>query len=142
MGDSTGDDSRRLADLLSVLVRVSGRSRRSIEEEMGLGSSALSKILGGTVRLQVSHLLDILAVLQVDPADFFHMAFPRRRLRQSPILEKARPFLQPEPGNPGNPGDTAGGNDLDELPEFEERVRHVLLKMILGDRRGRPQDPN
>lgn len=139
MGDSTADGSRRLAELLSVLVRVSGRSRRSIEEEMGLGSSALSKILGGTVRLQVSHVLDILAVLQVDPAEFFHMAFPRRRLRQSPLLEKARPFLQPEPGDPG---DSAGGDDFDELPEFEERVRRVLLQMILGDRRGRPQDPN
>ena len=139
MGDSTGDGSRRLAELLSVLVRVSGRSRRSIEEEMGLGSSALSKILGGTVRLQVSHVLDILAVLQVDPAEFFHMAFPRRRLRQSPLLEKARPFLQPEPGDPGDPG---GGDDLDELPGFEERVRRVLLQMILGDRRGLPQDPS
>jgi transcriptional regulator with XRE-family HTH domain len=136
MGDSTADDSRRLAELLAVLVRVSGRSRRSIEEEMGLGSSALSKILGGMVRLQVSHLLDILAVLEVDPAEFFHMAFPRRRLRQSPLLEKARPFLRPEPGDP------VGGDELDELPEFEERVRRVLLQMILGDRRGRPQDPS
>jgi transcriptional regulator with XRE-family HTH domain len=139
MGDSTAEDSRRLAELLSVLVRVSGRSRRSIEEEMGLGSSALSKILGGTVRLQVSHVLDILAVLEVDPADFFRMAFPRRRLRQSPILEKARPFLQPEPGEPGDP---IAGDDLDELPGFEERVRRVLLQMILGDRRGQPQDPS
>ena len=102
---------------------------------MGLGSSALSKILGGTVRLQVSHVLDILAVLEVDAAEFFHMAFPRRRLQKSPLLEKARPFLQPEPGDPG------GGDDLDELPEFEERVRRVLLQMLLGDR-GRPQDPN
>ena len=139
MGDSTADDSRRLAELLSVLVRVSGRSRRSIEEELGLGSSVLSKILGGTVRLQVSHVLDILAVLQVDPGDFFRMAFPRRRLRQSPVLEKARPFLQPEPAEAG--GGT-GEYAFDDLPDFEERVRRVLLQMISGEGRGRPQDPS
>ncbi|HEX3127006.1 MAG TPA: hypothetical protein VH394_06725 [Thermoanaerobaculia bacterium] len=135
MGDFTADDSRRLAELLALLVRVSGRSRRSIEEEMGLGSSGLSKILGGTVRLQVSHVLDILAVLQVDPGDFFRMVFPRRRLRQSPILEKARPFLQADPMD-------SAEDAFEELPEFEERVRRVLLQMISGENRGRPQDPS
>jgi len=139
MGDFTADDSRRLAELLALLIRVSRRSRRSIEEEMGLGSSGLSKILGGTVRLQVSHVLDILAVLQVDPGDFFRMAFPRRRLRRSPILEKARALLKIEPADT----EVASEDDaFDELPDFEERVRRVLLQMISGEDRGRPQDPS
>lgn len=135
MGDLNAEDTRRLAEILSVLIRVSGRSRRSIEEEMGLGSSGLSKILGGTVRLQVTHVLDILQALEVDPGDFFRMAFPRRRLRQSPILEKARALIRQGPGEPGE--DDAFG----ELPEFEERVRRVLLQ-ILGESRRGPQDPN
>jgi transcriptional regulator with XRE-family HTH domain len=135
MGDLNAEDARRLAEILSVLIRVSGRSRRSIEEEMGLGSSGLSKILGGTVRLQVTHVLDILQALEVDPGDFFRMAFPRRRLRQSPILEKARALIRQGPGDPE--GDDAFG----ELPDFEERVRRVLLQ-ILSEPRGRPQGPN
>ncbi len=136
MGDSKADDTRRLAELLSLLVRLSRRSRRSIEEELGLGSSALSKILGGTVRLQVTHVLDILAVLEVDPGDFFRVAYPRRQLRQSPLLDRARSFLQPEDGEVG------GEAGFDELPEFQERVRRVLLQLLSGDGRARPQDPS
>lgn len=142
MGDFTPGDSRRLAELLALLVRVSGRSRRSIEEEMGLGSSGLSKILGGTVRLQVSHVLDVLAVLQVDPGDFFRMAFPRRRLRQSPLLEKVRALAQTKPEGAGDSGGDPAEDAFDELPDFEERVRRVLLQMITGEGRGRPQDPS
>lgn len=130
------DESRRLAELLSLLVQLSRRSRRSIEEELGLGSSALSKILGGTVRLQVTHVLDLLAVLEVDPGNLFRMAYPRRRLRQSPLLEKARAFLQPEEEEPG------GEAGFDELPDFEERVRRALLQLISREGRGRPQDPS
>jgi transcriptional regulator with XRE-family HTH domain len=128
---SEGDEGevQRLADLLSMLIKVSGRSRRSIEEELGLGSSGLSKILGGTVRLQVSHVLSILRVLQVDPADFYRMAYPRRRLRQSAILEEARALLRQDP---------AEEEALEEMPDFEERVRRVLLRMLSG----RPQGAN
>jgi transcriptional regulator with XRE-family HTH domain len=136
MGDSMSDESRRLAELLSLLVRLSRRSRRSIEEELGLGSSALSKILGGTVRLQVTHVLEILAVLEVDPGDFFRVAYPRRHLRQSPLLERARSFLQPE-------DEEAGGEEgFEELPEFQERVRRVLLQLLSGEGRARRQDPS
>lgn len=135
MGDSKADDTRRLADLLSLLVRLSRRSRRSIEEELGLGSSGLSKILGGTVRLQVTHVLDILAVLEVDPGDFFRVAYPRRQLRQSPLLDRARSFLQPEDGE-------AGGEVGFDEPEFQERVRRVLLQLLSGEGRARSQDPS
>lgn len=136
MGDSKADDTRRLADLLSLLVRLSRRSRRSIEEELGLGSSGLSKILGGTVRLQVTHVLDILAVLEVDPGDFFRVAYPRRQLRQSPLLDRARSFLQPEDG------EAAGGEVGFDEPEFQERVRRVLLQLLSGEVRARSQDPS
>ncbi|HET9226721.1 MAG TPA: hypothetical protein VFR31_08640, partial [Thermoanaerobaculia bacterium] len=80
-------DVRRLAELLEQVVRLSKRSRRSLESELGLGSSGLSKVLRGTVRLQISHVLSILEVLEVDPYDFFRAAYSRRRLAKSPIIE-------------------------------------------------------
>lgn len=122
----TESEVRRLSELLEALVRLSKRSRRSLEEELSLGSSGLSKILRGTVRLQVSHVLILLEALQVDPYDFFRVAYGRRRLGKSPLIEQLLALTGAE--REGEPkAEPAAG---DELPDFEERVRRVLLKLL------------
>ena len=117
--DSLDSEVRRLADLLDHVVRLSKRSRRSLEADLGLGSSGLSKILKGTIRLQVSHVLSVLEALQVDPYDFFRVAYGRRRLEKSPLIEQLRALVEPEERPVGG-----------ELPDFEDRVRQVLLKLL------------
>lgn len=124
-------DVRRLAELLEQVVRLSKRSRRSLESELGLGSSGLSKVLRGTVRLQISHVLSILEVLEVDPYDFFRAAYSRRRLAKSPIIEQLRTLVEPERGERAEPLPGDG-----ELPDFEERVRRVLLKLLSESAQG------
>lgn len=132
MEDLTDSEVRRLSELLEMLLQISKRSRRSLEAELGLGSSGLSKILKGTVRLQVSHVLMLLEALQVDPYDFFRVAYSERRLGQSPLIEQLRALIKPqkeeEPKEKEEPGD--------ELPEFEERVRKVLLKLLSDNPHG------
>jgi transcriptional regulator with XRE-family HTH domain len=121
-------ETRRLADLLDHVVRLSKRSRRSLEADLGLGSSGLSKILKGTIRLQVSHVLSLLEALQVDPYDFFRVAYGRRLLAKSPLIEQLRALVEPERGK-----ETAGKEERPrdgEPPEFEDRVRQVLLKLL------------
>jgi len=79
-------ESRRLAALLLLLVRLSGRNVRSIEEQLGVGNGALGKVLNGTVRLQVEHILLILDVLGITPAQFFHRAYSREeRVKPHPL---------------------------------------------------------
>lgn len=68
----------RVAEVLAAAVRVAGRSRLSLEKQMGLSSGYLSKILGGTVELRLRHVSMILDALEVDPSDFYRVAFPRR----------------------------------------------------------------
>lgn len=119
---------RRLADLLDRLIALSRRSRRSLEADLGLGSSGLSKILKGTIRLQVSHILRVLEALQVDPHDFFRVAYDKRRLEQSRLIEQLRQLVDPKRDHEP-PGD-------DELPDFEKRVRRVLLKLLSADPQG------
>ncbi|MFL6198632.1 MAG: hypothetical protein ACJ76J_05625 [Thermoanaerobaculia bacterium] len=121
-------ETRRLAELLDRVVRLSKRSRRSLEADLGLGSSGLSKILKGTIRLQVSHVLSVLEALQVDPYDFFRVAYGRRRLEQSPIIAQLRALVEPEREKESRKAEEAPAGD--ELPEFEERVRQVLLKLL------------
>lgn len=126
--DSLDSEVRRLADLLDHLIRLSKRSRRSLEADLGLGSSGVSKILKGTIRLQVSHLLSVLEALQVDPYDFFRTAYGRRRLKKSQLIEQLRALVEPEreKETPEKEEPPADG----ELPDFEERVRQVLLKLL------------
>lgn len=79
-------ESRRLAALLLLLVRLSGRNVRSIEEQLGVGNGALGKVLNGTVRLQIDHILMILDVLGLTPAQFFHRAYSREeRVKPHPL---------------------------------------------------------
>lgn len=132
--DRVDPEVRRVAELLAMVVRMSGRSRRSIEEDLGLGSSGLSKILNGTVRLQMSHILSILQAVEVDPGEFFQVAYPRRRApRKSGLMKEIR-LLMKEETEPG-PEEL---DDLAELEDFDERVRLVMLR-LLG---GRPQRAN
>jgi transcriptional regulator with XRE-family HTH domain len=79
MADRYDDEVRRLAEVLATVVRVAGRTRQSLEGQIGLSSGYLSKILGGTVDLRARHILSIVEAVGMDPADFFRLAFPRRR---------------------------------------------------------------
>lgn len=69
-------EAKRLVDLLASLIRLSGRSLRSIEAELGMGSSVLSKILSGVIRPQLSYVLMICSALGIHPAHFFRLAYP------------------------------------------------------------------
>lgn len=131
--DRAESQARRVARLLGLVVEQSGRSRRSIEAELGLGSSGLSKILNGKVRLQMSHVLSILQAVEVDPGEFFQVAYPRRRApRKGGLLKEARLLMKE---TESEAGETDGG---EELEDFDERVRLVILR-LLG---GKPQQAN
>lgn len=127
MEDLHEREAARLAELLSLLVRVSGRP--SLGQELGLGSAGLSEILGGTERLRMSQVLMILAALGVEPGEFFRWAYPFRG-RSSELIENARSLGGPEPEAaptlaPGFP-EASGSFDT----AFDERVRQSLLRLL------------
>jgi len=109
-------ESRRLAQHLYELLRIQKRSQRSIEQQLGLGSAGLSKILNGTIRLQVGHLLMILGVLGISPGQFFRAAYPKEE-PEHPTLAKLRELK----------GDLKGE---EESPMFDDRVRRALLRLL------------
>lgn len=114
-------EAARLAELLSLLVRVSGRSQRALEQELEL--SGVGEILNGRVGLRLGHVLMILGALGVDPGDFFRWAYPFRG-QPSELIENAR-TLGPEP--------EAGGSEAAQsLPDtaFDERVRQSILRLL------------
>jgi transcriptional regulator with XRE-family HTH domain len=108
-------EALRVARHLHQLIRIQERSQRSIEKELGLGSAILSKMLNGTIRLQVSHVLMILDALGIPPGQFFRAVYPKKG-REHAALVKLR---------------QAAGDELEEdSPEFDARVRRSLLRLL------------
>jgi transcriptional regulator with XRE-family HTH domain len=112
-------ESLRLARLLGTLLKLDGRSVRSVEQLLGLGSSGLGKVLNGNIRLQVGHILMVTNVLGMSPAQFFHMAYPKKPAphRMTKELRRAQGLQEADEGEP-------------ETPEFEERVKRVVLQIF------------
>lgn len=85
---------QRLCDLLEKVVGASKRSQRELEGELGLSSARLSKILRGTVHLQVRHLLLLLTSLGIPPGEFFAVAYPPHLGEPHPLIAAARLLVQ------------------------------------------------
>jgi transcriptional regulator with XRE-family HTH domain len=109
---------RRITQLLNQLIQIEGRSQRSLEQELGLGSSGMSKILKGVIRLQVSHVLTILGALGIPPGQFFALIFPNEG-RAHPSLKKLR--------------ELEGVEVEEDSPEFDNRVRRSLLRLLTNE---------
>src|SRR3954452_13801294 len=77
MADRYTEETLRLAGMLKTLAKSKRRSIRSIEQQMGVGTSIFHKVLRGDVTLHVRHVLMIAEALEIDWAEFFHMAYPR-----------------------------------------------------------------
>jgi len=114
-------EAHRLAEMLAILVRRSGRSHRSLEQELGLGSAFLSKILRGKVRLQLAHVLGICDALGVPPGQFFQTAFPVKAAPPVRPIAELRAALELPP---------EGEDALD----LEEKVKRILRKVLLEEK--------
>jgi transcriptional regulator with XRE-family HTH domain len=131
MADRYTEEALRLAGMLKTLAKTQRRSVRSLEQQMGVGTSIFHKVLKGEVTLQVRHLLVILDALGIEWAEFFHMAYPRgsaaRGLEQDSLLEDLNRAL----GEPASSSPSLETSDA----EFEERVLRVLVRygLVPGD---------
>jgi hypothetical protein len=113
------EESHRLAKLLADLIVLSRRSVRSIEQQYGVGSSGLGKVLNGTVRLQAGHIFMILDALGMTPGQFFQLAYPRRE-KPHPLAAELRKTQ----------GLAPAADDQELAGDFEERTRQVILRLF------------
>ena len=61
----------RVITLLRRKIRQSGFTQAQIQEELGWGHNYVSRIVTGCKPLRMRDLLQILAIIEVPPADFF-----------------------------------------------------------------------
>ena len=89
MDDHNDPEVARIAELLKTAIRMSGASNREIERRLNLSAGYLSRLFSGGIELKVKHILDISEVIELDPGEFFQLAFPRaKRELQSPTGRK------------------------------------------------------
>lgn len=124
MADRYSEETLRLAGMLKTLAKSKHRSIRSIEQQMSVSTSIFHKVLKGDVTFHIRHLLMILDALEIDWAEFFHMAYPRAGAQpaashDSLLGDLDRVLGEQEPAAEEEVSDVA----------FEERVKQVLAHL-------------
>jgi hypothetical protein len=124
MSDRYDEEVRRLAEVLATVLRVGNRTRQSVEEQLGMSSGYLSKILSGTVELRVRHILAILEAAGMEPGSFFELAYPGARQawgkseEDRRLIESTRAALGQRPPREDSDAD------------FDDRVKRSLLRLL------------
>ena len=121
------DETHRLLELLRVAMRILGFTNRDVEKALGLSYGYLSRLFSGSIELKVEHIFQILGVLGLTPAEYFHLAYPRKPSPPSEASNRMRSIL-----------DGFGPVTREERPpsvnlspeELEQLVTETLRKML------------
>src|SRR5687768_7927372 len=104
------EETQRLLQVLRVAMRILDVSNRDIEKALGLSYGYLSRLFSGSIELKVEHIFQILGVLGLTPAEYFHFAYPRKTsppseaaMRIRSILDGFGPITPEEPPPAGGP---------------------------------------
>ena len=71
-------ETERLVNLVKVCLRILGVSNRELARRLGMSPSYVSKLLSGSSELRLDHLIRICKVTELDPGEFFALAYPVR----------------------------------------------------------------
>jgi transcriptional regulator with XRE-family HTH domain len=87
------EEIRRLLYVLRVVMRMLDVSNREVEKRLGLSYGYLSRLFSGSIELKMEHILQILDVLGLTPAEYFQLAYPRRYATPSESASRLRSIL-------------------------------------------------
>lgn len=121
----------RLIRVLTTAMRILDLSNREIEKRLHLSPSYLSRLFNGLIELRVEHVLAISRAIGLKPAEFFHLAYPKRPDPPSEAALQLRRVLQEL--QPPAPAPTPPPLRDDEL---ERRIQETVQRLL--EEKGRP----
>jgi transcriptional regulator with XRE-family HTH domain len=128
------EEVQRLARHLRWAIEVCGMTLRDVEARLGMGDGYLGQLLRGSVDLKVKHVVAVLAVLGMDPAEFFFSLYENRLPRPAvpaprypPLPERRRSQAR----------EVVPGVSEERL---EDAVRGLLLRMGYGPSGSLPRE--
>ena len=69
--------------LLDTVIRTSGVPRAEIDHKLGQSLGYLSRLLNGRIEVKLRQVFEVLDLIHMEPAEFFHIAYPRSPTRRS-----------------------------------------------------------
>ena len=87
-------ETQRLVNLLKATLRVLGLSHREIARRLDISPSYISKLFSGASNLRLDHVILICRAANLEPAEFFSLAYPRQPAGNSLPARKLRELLQ------------------------------------------------
>lgn len=120
-------ETQRLINLLKVSLRILGISNREVARRLGMSPSYLSKLLSGSSELRLDHLVRICRAIDMEPAEFFSLAYPRPSRSNTVTSTKLRELLQSLPSLPPPP--PRHEEELSE-EEIERRLKATLERLL------------
>lgn len=116
---------QRLITILRTTMRILGVTNRDIERKLDLSPSYLSRLFSGGIELKAEHLVHIPKAMGLEPAEFFHLAYPRRSQPGSRAAEQLREVLR-ELGPPPSQEPAGGAFTEEQMTQLREMMRKML----------------
>lgn len=87
-------ETERLINLLKVTLKILGISHREVARRVDMSPSYVSKLLTGATEMRLDHVIRFCRAAEVEPVEFFALAYPRHPPAGSPAASKVRELLQ------------------------------------------------
>lgn len=120
-------ETQRLVNLLKVCLKILGVTNREVARRMGMSPSYISKLFSGASELRLDHVIRICRAADLEPAEFFALAYPRQPAGVSPAALKLRELLQhlqPSPPPLPRPAESLSEDQLQGM------LKETLEKML------------
>jgi transcriptional regulator with XRE-family HTH domain len=115
----------RLLTVFRTAMRILGITNRDVEKKLGVSPSYLSRLFSGTIELKVEHIMELVAAIGLEPAEFFHLAYPRLPEPGSDSAQRLRQTLRDL--QPASPEPRAGVPTQDEIDQMLMKSLRKLL---------------
>jgi transcriptional regulator with XRE-family HTH domain len=115
----------RLLTVFRTAMRILGITNRDVEKKLGVSPSYLSRLFSGTIELKVEHVMELVAAIGLEPAEFFHLAYPRLPEPGSDSAQRLRQTLRDL--QPASPEARPGAPTQDEIDQMLMKSLRKLL---------------
>jgi len=123
-------ETERLINLLKVSLKILGISHREVARRLDMSPSYVSKLLTGASEVRLDHVIRICRAAEIEPVEFFALAYPRHPVEGSPAGSRVRELLKNVQLQTPAPAPTLKS-------AFSEEQLHDMLKATLEKMLGR-----